>query len=31
MNIALCFCVKDCEKYLPSIFKNNESYAERYY
>ena len=22
MNIALCFCVKDCEKYLPSIFKN---------
>ena len=24
MNIALCFCVKNCEKYLPSIFSNIE-------
>ena len=24
MNIALCFCVRNCEKYLPSIFKNIE-------
>ena len=22
MNIALCFCVRNCEKYLPAIFKN---------
>lgn len=25
MNIALCFCVRNCEKHLPSIFKNIES------
>lgn len=24
MNIALCFCVRNCEKYLPNIFKNIE-------
>jgi hypothetical protein len=24
MNIALCFCVRDCGKYLPDIFKNIE-------
>ena len=24
MNIALCFCVRDCEKHLESIFKNIE-------
>jgi hypothetical protein len=23
-NIALCFCVSDCEKYLPKIFENIE-------
>ena len=23
-NIALCFCVRDCEKYLPGIFENIE-------
>ena len=25
MNIALCFCVRDCGKYLSDIFKNIES------
>lgn len=24
MNIALCFCVRNCAKYLPSIFRNIE-------
>jgi len=24
LNIALCFCVRDCEKYLPRVFENIE-------
>ena len=28
MNVALCFCVRDCENYLIDIFKNIEAFKK---